>query len=86
MTGKVYGLNGQLSHRSAEPCESTILELEAMLERARDGELQGFAAAVLTSNNTAEYHLAGRVGGFAMQGALECAKVELTHINLGLTE
>lgn len=83
MGGKVFGLNGQVSHRSAEPCESCIEGLEQMLDRARTGDLQGFVAAILTSADAAEYRMAGRVGGFAMQGALECAKAELVNVNLG---
>lgn len=84
MSGKVYGLNGQVSHRSAEPCEACIRALEEMLERARTGGLQGFVAAILTSEDAAEYRIAGRVGGFGMQGALECAKAELVNVNLGI--
>lgn len=83
MGGKVYGLNGQVSHRSAEPCEACIQGLEEMLERARTGDIQGFVAAILTSADAAEYRIAGRVGGFGMQGALECAKAELVNVNLG---
>lgn len=84
MSGKVIGLNGQLSHRSAEPSQACISSLEEMLQRAKSGELQGFVAAALTSADVAEYRIAGRVGGFAMQGALECAKSELVNVNLGV--
>lgn len=84
MSGKVFGLNGQVSHRSAEPCEACIQGLEEMLERARTGDIQGFVAAILTSADAAEYRIAGRVGGFAMQGALECVKAELVNVNLGI--
>lgn len=86
MGSNVYGIGGHLSHRSGIPCEGTIQALEDMVERARSGELQGIAAALLNSDNSAEYRLAGMVGSFEMLGALECAKGVLVNINTGLIE
>lgn len=82
MAGNVVGLNGRPAG-SMEPVETCVNALRDLLERAEAGELIGVALAGLHHDGDASYHVAGRVSGFGLQGALEVAKAKLVDINRG---
>lgn len=69
-----------------EPHEGLVELLEEMLASARSGQIVGAACAFLNHDGAAVYHIIGRVGGFSMQGALDCARHELLRVNTGVGE
>lgn len=64
------------------PNQTTIEALEEMLDLAKRGEIKGFAMVPLWHDNTASYLVMGRVGGYAMLGALQMVSAHLVDINL----
>jgi hypothetical protein len=52
-----------------EPNEVLIAFLREMLERAESGEIQGVGMVALHADRTANWHVAGLVGGLALLGA-----------------
>lgn len=85
MADKVVPLFGQPLF-SGEPSEAVIHRLEELLEQARAGSVVGVAFVGVNQAGDAEYRVVGRVGGFSMQGALDCARQEVLKINMGDTE
>lgn len=72
--GKVIGIHGGVSHRSGEPCETSIEALKDLLERAEAGEVQGVAVAYLDKDGVASFVISGRIGGYPTIGAIEAVK------------
>lgn len=66
----------------APPHPSVVAFLESLLEKAREGEVQGIACAYHDEGWNASYALIGSVGGFSMQGAVNCLATNLAHINM----
>lgn len=60
-----------------EVSSACVEGLEYLLERARNGEVIGFAASFLHADGTANYCACGHVGGYSMLGALEIVRCEL---------
>lgn len=85
MSGNIVSLNGKPSgeREAVQICVDTLRDL---LQRAVSGELVGIGLAGLHDNGEASYHVAGRVGGFAMHGALDMVRAELVDINRGYEE
>ena len=67
----------------SEVCVDTLRDL---LQRAEAGEVVGVGLAVLHHDGDASYHVAGRIGGFSMSGALACVQAEICDINRGMIE
>lgn len=67
-----------------EPSEALIAYLEDLLRQAKTGEVVGAAFATLDHDHSTSYSVVGRVGGYAMLGAIECARQVLLDINLGM--
>lgn len=79
---KVVSLNGDAVVEAAgEPSPALIARLEDLLEQARSGEVQGIAYAALHADRLASFAVAGRVGGYAMMGALTMAQDALVRVN-----
>ncbi len=78
----VIGLNGRPSS-AMEPSEPCVNTLRDLLERAEAGEVIGVGIAAVHHDGDASYYLAGCVGGFGMQGALDMVRADLTDINRG---
>jgi hypothetical protein len=79
----VIGLNGATPLQAGEPSAVLVEFLEEQLRLARDGQIQGMAAAVLFQDGSGGWNVSGRVGGLHMIGALEMCKAELERINFG---
>jgi hypothetical protein len=77
--GKVRGLFGDVPE-PGEPVASCVDCLRDLLEQAEAGELIGFAYGAITRNGNGQNGIGGMIGGYAMLGALELAKAELTCI------
>ena len=63
------------------PSPALIEVLEKWLEKAKSGEVIGAAIIGVYQDNLSGYHLAGKVGGYCMLGALEMVKAEIVDIN-----
>lgn len=61
---------------------TTVEALEEMLELAKKGEIKGFVMAPLWHDNTTSYLMMGRVGGYAMLGALDMIRHHLVGANM----
>lgn len=77
--GEVRGLFGDVPE-PGEPVASCVDCLRDLLEQAEAGELIGFAYGAITRNGIGQNGIGGLIGGYAMLGALELAKAELTCI------
>jgi len=77
--GEVRGLFGGVPE-PGEPVASCVDCLRDLLEQAEAGELIGFAYGAITRNGNGQNGIGGMIGGYAMLGALELAKAELTCI------
>lgn len=82
MSAKVVGMDGEPVPMAREPNAACIRALEDLLERARSGEVQGFAGATLDADQCASWHAAGFVGSFGMLGALEVTKAHLMQVHI----
>ena len=80
MSDKVVSLTGSPIPRPGAPSERLIEWMEAMLERAKAGEVIGFAGAALHADKAATFHIVGFTGGFSMLGAMDCAHRRLVEI------
>ena len=69
MTDNVHALHGGEVIVAGEPSESAIEMAETLLEKARCGEVQGFAVAMLHPDRCSSWTLAGRIGGNSIIGA-----------------
>lgn len=69
-----------------EPVPGVVAALEGLLEDARAGIVVGFAGAILRDDHSAGYIIMGNVGGFSMQGALQCAATTVTMVNMSTAE
>ena len=77
--------NGRREARQAEGNAvnaTTVEALEEMLDLAKKGEIKGFAMVPMWHDNTASYLLMGRVGGYAMLGALNMIQAHLVETNM----
>lgn len=77
--GEVRGLFGDVPE-PGEPVASCVDCLRDLLEQAEAGELIGFAYGAIARNGNGQNGIGGMIGGYAMLGALELAKAELTCI------
>ena len=82
MSDNVVSLNGGLTGER-KPSRACVEQLRYLLQAAESGQVIGIAVAALNCDGVAEYRVAGKVGGFSMIGAMDCAKVELLKINMG---
>jgi hypothetical protein len=73
----LYGAD--IHQKQANP--DTVAFLEALLEKARSGEIIGVAASILHDDFTASCAVVGGVGSYSMLGALEMARQDLVEIN-----
>ena len=85
MSDNVISLTGELTGQK-EVVESTVEQLETLLEAAKSGQIVGIAYATLEYDRTACFGVVGRVGGFSMVGALDAAKHILTAENINDSE
>ena len=76
MTDNVAPLFGGPVH-VREVDEHAVAALEEALQAARSGEVVGVIIARVHYDNLSSYHIAGRMGGYSIIGALEMAKTEL---------
>lgn len=83
---KVVSLNGSPLPEPGQPSEQLVAFLEDQIERAKAGEIVGFAGAVLNKDRGATFWVVGFTGGFSMVGALECAQRHLAKIAAGDAE
>lgn len=80
MTENVASLfGGPIGQR--EVVESAVKAAQELLEAVEAGEVVGVAIVRLHHDRLASYQLGGRIGGFALLGALETAKADLIEIN-----
>lgn len=80
MTAEVKPLFGGFTHQP-EVVETVVEILEQMLELARSGQMNGLAMASVDYRGLCNYAIAGRVGGYALLGAMEMVKAELISNN-----
>lgn len=66
-----------------EPNQICIEYVEALLEKARSGEVVGVGVVEFHCNGKALDNMAGRVGGAEMVGAAQVMAYRLTKITLG---
>ena len=76
----VIALNGGEVLGLAVPQESLIDALNDLLERAKSGELQGAAIALVDKDKQAGFCIAGVIGGYAILGAAMSMQVRLRDI------
>jgi hypothetical protein len=82
MTDKVTSLYGdQIS--TGEPVQSCVNTLRKVFEQAEAGEVVGVALVCLYRDGAGGYHVAGRVGGYSMLGAMEAARADLLDVVRG---
>jgi hypothetical protein len=62
------------------PQESLIDALNELLERAKSGELQGAAVALVDKDGQGGFCIAGVIGGYAILGASMSMQVSLRDI------
>jgi hypothetical protein len=65
-----------------EPNDACIECLEKWLEMARSGKIVGVVIAGISNDNLSEYALTGRIGGFAIIGAIQMLQQHLIDINM----
>ena len=82
MDNKVVSINrnGEVLPPEGIVSDKLIETLESLLDRARSGEIIGFAGAVLQKDRTGTYWISGYTGGFSMLGALDCVRHRLVRI------
>lgn len=80
MSDKIVSIRGGPLPEPGQPSPKLVMFLADLLERAVAGEIVGFAGATMGQNGSSTFYLAGFTGGFAMVGALECAKKRLVDI------
>ena len=76
----VIALNGGEVLGLAVPRESLIDALNELLERAKSGELQGAAVALVDKDGKGCFCIAGVIGGYAILGAAMSMQVRLRDI------
>lgn len=60
--------------------ETCVRVLEEWLERAKSGEVIGFAIVGRHHDQAGSFAIAGSIGGYSMLGALETAKADIVEI------
>lgn len=73
---KVVSLRGDPIVQPGEPVEAVITEIEELLEMARSGEIKGFAAAVLFTDDAVTMRRPG-VLSRSIIGTLEIMKLDI---------
>jgi hypothetical protein len=63
------------------PNENLIRFLEQLLQDARSGDVIGAACSYMAHDCRSGYSIVGTVGGFSMQGALQCALQDICDLN-----
>jgi hypothetical protein len=64
------------------PNKDLINFLESLVQDARAGKIAGVVVVHQNYDYRSFYSLSGLVGGFSMQGALQCVLTEITNINI----
>jgi hypothetical protein len=80
------GTKSELTTQAKEPHEGVIRMLEQALQEARAGSIVGLTMAHHGPDFRATYSLVGFIGGYSMQGAVQCALHELIDLNRGVAE
>lgn len=80
---KVVGMYGGPVIDPRVPEEETIAALEALLERARAGEIQGIAAVVSYHDGAAGQHVCGHVVTSRILGEIQVMSGRITGLMLG---
>ena len=75
------GTKSELTTVVKEPHEGVIRFLERALQEARAGEIVGIAFAHHGPDFRASYSVVGFVGGYSMQGAIQCALQDIIDLN-----
>lgn len=83
MADKIVRLGGGEIPPPGKVDATLVRFLEDQLERARSGDIIGFAGATLGSKHQSTFWFAGTVGTFGMVGALECAKRKVMAVAMG---
>lgn len=60
--------------------EGAVSVLEEMLEMARAGQIVGVVGAFLYYDRCAGYQMGGKIGGYALVGALDAAMMDVRTI------
>ena len=74
---KVVSLYGGEPSPQGECSEVLIEFLVDQLERARSGDVIGYAGVTINSRHHTSYHVVGFADGYATIGGLEAAKADL---------
>ena len=72
----VTALHGEVM-QTGRPHEGCVKALRELLARAEAGEVVGIVCASLHSDNLASYTLAGLIGPYSLNGAIDLAHDEL---------
>lgn len=76
----VHHILGDYELLDGKPNEKFVMMLEAMLERAKSGDIVGMGAVIMHPDMKASYVLGGTVGGYSMVGALQVLEKELVDV------
>lgn len=87
MTEKVVNLNGgPVMTENPAPNPGVVEALEAVLERAKAGQLVGMCLVGMESTGQCPYIMVGRVGGFTMAGSLSALLFDMNALNSSFGE
>jgi hypothetical protein len=80
------GARPDITLQAKEPHEGVIRYLERLLQEARAGDIVGIATAHHGPDFRAVYGIVGFIGGYSMQGALQCALTEVIDLNMSRSD
>lgn len=77
------GVQPEATTAAPEPHEGVINFLERTLQEAREGKVVGLVLAQNSPDWRSSYSIVGFIGGYSMQGAVQCALADIVDINRG---